>query len=57
MTMAEELEQKGMQQGMQQGKLDMAKNLVAQGVDGFAIAKASGLDPTTIESLKEETAH
>lgn len=48
MTIAEQLEQKG----ERKAKLAMAANLLHQGVDKFTIAKASGLDPTAIEALK-----
>ena len=54
MTLAQQLEQKGMQKGMQLGKreasLEIARNLLENGMDRPSVMKMTGL---TEEDLKQ----
>ena len=43
--------QKGMQQGMQKGKSEIAKNLIEMGMPVNQIAAATGLSQTEIENI------
>lgn len=56
MTVAQQLENrglhKGMQQGMQQKELDIAKNLLRLGQSDDIILQATGIDKSTLESLR-----
>lgn len=58
MTIAQQLEQRGIQQGMQQGmqaeKYIIAKKLLIKGVAENLIAETTDLKPTEIKKLKEE---
>ncbi|GHV31312.1 hypothetical protein FACS1894167_13490 [Synergistales bacterium] len=46
-----EAEQRGMEQGMEKGKLEIARNLLANGVPLDLIAKSSGLPTEKIQAL------
>ena len=64
MTIAEQLRYEGMQVGIQrghyegklEGKLEVAKRLLAEGVDIAFVAKVSGLPRTKIKELEMESA-
>ena len=45
MTIAQQLEQKGVEKGIQLGKLEMARALVQQGMDLNTVARTSGFTP------------
>lgn len=46
--------QQGMKQGMKQGKIEMAKNLIREGIDIDTIIKTSKLSKEEIEEIKKE---
>ena len=56
MTMAEQLEQKGMQQGMERGmeqeRENIARNLIENGIDDQIVAKSTGLPAQEVADLK-----
>lgn len=53
MTYAEELEQRGMKQGIKQTQKQMVRELLNSGVDEKIIAKASNLNKKEIEAIKK----
>ncbi|SMB88896.1 conserved hypothetical protein (putative transposase or invertase) [Desulfonispora thiosulfatigenes DSM 11270] len=54
MTILQEREQKGIEKGIQQGIIEMTKNLIRDGVDIELIIKASKLSREKIEDIREE---
>ena len=54
MTLAQAFRQEGMQQGMQQEKYAIAKNLMAKGLSKNLIADATGLSVDEIRLFEEE---
>ena len=61
MTVAEQISQRnikqGMQQGMQQEKHQIAKNMLAHGLDSQLISNTTGLDLQAIAMLKKDMQH
>lgn len=51
MTFAQQLEQRGIQQGMQQRNLEVAKNLFSAGVDVKVIKQSTGLSDEELSRL------
>ncbi len=55
MTLAEQLEQKGLEKGLQKGRSeqarDIARNLLALGLDRATIEHATGLSPSELSAL------
>ncbi|MES2998475.1 MAG: transposase [Pseudomonadota bacterium] len=55
MTLAQQLEQKGLQQGLQQGRkeeaLAIAKNLLAEGISSQAVQRLTGLSEKEVMEL------
>jgi predicted transposase/invertase (TIGR01784 family) len=51
LTYSEEAELKGRQEGRQEGKLEVASNLLANGVSPDIIVKSTGLSPDQIKNL------
>lgn len=54
MTIAQQLRFEGLQQGIQQGKVEMAKQLIAANLDLTFIAKVSGISMAKLLELKEQ---
>jgi predicted transposase/invertase (TIGR01784 family) len=55
MTAAQQLEQRGMQQGMQQEKLHIAKNMLSKlHLDMQTVAQATGLSEEELMKLQQE---
>lgn len=54
MTILQEREQKGIQIGIKQGMIEMAKNLIRDGVEIELIIKASKLSREEIEEIRKE---
>ena len=54
MSYGQQLRQEGMQQGMQQEKLVIARNLLRKNMDVSFITETTGLDKKTITKLKED---
>jgi recombination-promoting nuclease RpnB len=54
MTAAKQLEKRGIEKGMQQGKLTIAKNLLKLNLDVKLIQEATGLSQETIETLRQK---
>lgn len=52
MTVAQQLENRGIEKGMQQGHLDVAKNLLQLGQSDDIILQATGIDQSALDSLR-----
>ncbi|MCE1713862.1 ISNCY family transposase, partial [Enterobacter hormaechei] len=53
MTIAEELEQKGRREGLEEGKLETARALLQNGVSLEIIIRSTGLSREKIEALRQ----
>ncbi len=56
-SIADELSQEGMQQGMQIGAMQVAKKLLANGFGVAVVAENTGLSIDTLKKLQEEIRH
>lgn len=54
MTIAEAFVERGKEQGIIEGKLEVALNLLKEVVDKLIVVKTTQLDPAQIEALQKE---
>jgi len=56
-SIADEIRQEGMQQGMHIKEVQIAKNFLESGFDIATVAKNTGLDVVLLKKLQEEMKH
>lgn len=54
MTIAEAFVERGKEQGIIEGKLEVALNMLKEGIDKLIVVKTTQLDPAQIEALQKE---
>jgi predicted transposase/invertase (TIGR01784 family) len=54
MTLAEKLREEGLKEGLEKGKLEVARNAIKEGMELNLIAKLTGLPKKEIEKIAAE---